>query len=356
LTLRPKVFSEAGFSIGRDSSPSEGGRYSGSLKARASTRKPLPASAIIRWWLTFSASTAGSQTTFLLGDEHAVLASATTTGSNIVRVGETEARKALQRGIREVCAAAGIKASEIPVICAGVAGAARDEVRKQIVDTLAELVTARIEIVGDMVIAHEAALEGSPGIVVLAGTGSMAYACDAFGRTARAGGWGYAISDEGSGHWIGVQAVAAVVRAHDSGDRTQLHDRIFQRWGLPSFEELVSHGNASPTADFSALFPDVLAAARAGDADAGKVLARAGAELAGLAAVVFRELWNWDDEVRVALAGGVLENSPQVRDSFESELKPLILRAKIELSTRKAVEAALTRARKLANRSELFSP
>lgn len=293
----------------------------------------------------------GSRTTFLLGDERTTLASVNSGGSNIVRLGETQARNALQQGIREICTAAGIKPSQVSAICAGAAGAARDEVRKRITDILAELVTAKIEVVGDMVIAHEAALQGGPGIVVLAGTGSMAYGRDASGRTARAGGWGYAISDEGSGHWIGVQAVAAVAKAHESGKETLLRDGILRRWDIASVEELVSRANASPPPNFAALSLDVLAAADAGDSDAREILARAGADLAALAGVVFHRLWNRDDEVRVALAGGIVENSSQVRDSLEAELKTLIPRAKIELSTRKPVEAALARARRLANRS-----
>ena len=83
-----------------------------------------------------------------------------------------------------------------------------------------------IEVVGDMVIALEAAFGGDPGVIVIAGTGSIAYGRNSKGQTARAGGWGFAISDEGSGQWIGRAAVAATVRALDLGRRRGIK-RIF---------------------------------------------------------------------------------------------------------------------------------
>ncbi len=288
----------------------------------------------------------GSKTTCVLGDEENIVAAAVSGPSNIVRVGETQARESLRLGIGEVCRQAGITPSQISAICAGMAGAAREEVRQQVAAILATLTPAAIEIVGDMVIAYEAALGAEPGILVLAGTGSMAYGRDAAGRTARAGGWGYAISDEGSGHWIGVQGVAAVTRALDADTATQLSDRVLRRWGLSSCDQLMSLANASPPPDFSLLFPDVLAAAEAGDVAAQQILRRAGVELASLARTVFDRLWKDNDPVAIALMGGVLEHSQQARESLQSELARSVPNAEVTFSTRSPAEAALVRARK----------
>lgn len=290
----------------------------------------------------------GSKTTCVLGDNKSVLASVTVGGSNIVRLGESEARNALKQGVREVCREAAIKPTQLTAICAGIAGAAREDITKQATGILAKLASAQIEVVGDMVIAHEAALGGAAGIAVIAGTGSIAYGRHASGRTARAGGWGYAISDEGSGHWIGVQAVAAVTHALDSGSYTKLSDRILRHWGVRSYDDLICRANTSPLPDFAGLFSPVVAAAEAGDPYAHDVLARAGVELAGLAELVFRRLWKAADEVDVALAGGVFENSAEVRESFRREMKRSISQAQVSLSTRNAAEGALALARKLA--------
>ena len=290
----------------------------------------------------------GSKTTCVLGDEQRVLASVTVGGSNIVRLGKSEARSALQKGVRGVCREASIKPAQVTSICAGIAGAEREEIRKQLAEILAKLALARTEVVGDMVIAHEAALGGAPGIVVVAGTGSIAYGRHTLGCTARAGGWGYAISDEGSGYWIGVQAVAAVTHALDSGSYTKLSDRILEHWGIRSYDDLICRANTSPLPDFAGLFPVVLAAAQAGDSYAHDIFTRAGVELAGLAKVIFRRLWKTGEEVDLALTGGVFQNSVEVRASFRRELQSAIPQAQISLSTRNAAEGALALARKIA--------
>lgn len=290
----------------------------------------------------------GSKTTFVLGDEQEVLASVTVGGSNIVRRGVGEARTVLRQGVCEVCVKAAIKPAQIVAICAGIAGASREDVREQVTGILAKLASAQIEVVGDMVIAHQAALGDEPGIVTVAGTGSIAYGRHPSGRTARAGGWGYVISDEGSGHWIGVQAVAAVTHALDSGSYTKLSDRILEHWGVRSYDDLICRANRSPMPDFAGLFSAVVAAAQAGDSHAHDILARAGVELAALAEVVFRRQWQAGEELKVALAGGVFQNSIEVRASFRRELQESIPQGRVSLSTRSAAEGALALARKMA--------
>ena len=157
----------------------------------------------------------GSKTSSLIGDENSILGRGTAAGSNVVRVGEVPTREALAAAIRQACGAAHIVPAQITRTCIGVAGAARPQISQTIQRLLTELVPGEIEVVGDMVIALEAAFDDGPGVIVIAGTGSIAYGRNASGQTARAGGWGFAISDEGSGHWIGRAAVAAVLRACD---------------------------------------------------------------------------------------------------------------------------------------------
>ncbi len=83
-------------------------------------------------------------------------------------------------------------------------------------------------------IALEAAFGSGPGVIVIAGTGSIAYGRNAEGQTARAGGWGFAISDEGSGHWIGRTAVAAAIGAwdEDPGQNVPLIEVLLKSWRL----------------------------------------------------------------------------------------------------------------------------
>src|SRR5208282_5946618 len=124
----------------------------------------------------------------------------------------------------------------IRAICIGAAGAARPEIAAKIRSILAELTPeiahANIEIVGDTVIALEAAFGAGPGVIAIAGTGSIVYGRDAAARTARAGGWGFAISDEGSGHWIGRRSISAILSARDQGLETKLTSLVLQAWKL----------------------------------------------------------------------------------------------------------------------------
>ncbi len=171
----------------------------------------------------------------------------------------------------------------------------RPEISEPVRHFLAELVAGEIEIVGDMVIALEAAFGSGPGVIVIAGTGSIAYGRNSDGRTARAGGWGFAISDEGSGHWIGRMAVAAAVHAADADDAEPANQLLLQNlmksWQTKTREQLVVAANATPPPDFAALFPSVLSSADHGDHLAMGVLTQAGAELAGLATTVIARLF-----------------------------------------------------------------
>lgn len=210
----------------------------------------------------------GTKTQCVLGDEHTIIARAMSGGSNIVRLGEPRARESLHSAIDHVCSAAKIASSQIYALCIGAAGAARPEiaakVRRILADILAESST-RIEVVGDSDIALEAAFGAKPGLIVIAGTGSIAYGRSATGQIARAGGWGFAVSDEGSGHWIGREAISAVLNARDQQIETMLSSAILQTWKLTSIEEMVQQANSTPPPDFPRLTPVVLGAADQGD-------------------------------------------------------------------------------------------
>ena len=148
----------------------------------------------------------GSKTTCAVGDESSLLATVAAGPSNITRVGEARARASLHQAVHEACAAAKIDPRQVRRACIGAAGAGREEIAGALRKIMAETLPGEIEVVGDMQIALAAAFGAGPGVIVIAGTGSIAYGRDAQGGTARAGGWGFAISDEGSAHWIGCAA------------------------------------------------------------------------------------------------------------------------------------------------------
>jgi len=316
----------------------------------------------------------GTKTTCAVGDESRLLATATAGPSNIVRVGETQARESLQQSVRQACAAAGITPAQVSHTCVGGAGAARPELAEIVRRSLAEILPTPIDVVGDMQIALEAAFDTGPGVIVNAGTGSFAYGRDQQGTTVRAGGWGFAIGDEGSAHWIGRAAINAVLRAADprpvdfrlsdpkslarreevleseSSQPSSLSAALQKAWGVTSLSDLARAANSIPPPDFAALF---LAVAASQDVLALQVLSSAGRELAQIAATVVHRLFQKSETgpVPVAMTGGVFRHAPLTRGDFCNELRRLDPRVEINPQVVDPVEGALKMARRSAARS-----
>jgi glucosamine kinase len=299
----------------------------------------------------------GSKTSCAVGDARSILATSVAGPSNVTRVEEARARESLHQAIREACAAAKIHPRQIDRACIGVAGVGRDEVADMVRNIVAEVISGEIEVVGDMAIAMEAAFGAGPGVIVIAGTGSIAYGRNAQGITARAGGWGFAISDEGSAHWIGRSVVAALFREVDQdeqrlGAQSAVEGSLLLReleaaWNLRSFEEFVRAANSHP--DFAALFPSILASAEGGNCLAQRVFEQAGGELARLAGTVIRQLFPELDasltRMKVAMVGGVFKHSIRVRECFCNEVRKFDPRVRVNQEVVEPLAGALRIAR-----------
>jgi len=284
--------------------------------------------------------------------------------SNITRVEDMRARESLHQVIREACVKAKIDPRQIDCACIGVAGAGRQEVAGVVRKIVAEVIGGEIDVVGDMAIAMEAAFGAAPGVIVIAGTGSIAYGRNEEGTTARAGGWGFAISDEGSAHWIGRTAVAAVLRAIDQTIESQLakttaeSSSLFRElkslWKLRTLEEFVRTANSSP--DFAALLPAIISTADAGDQLAQHVLVQAGTELSQLAGIVARRLFAKPDSssmlIKLAMVGGVFRHSSIVRKRFSDEVRKFDPRVQVDQEIVEPVAGALQMARQAHAKSK----
>ena len=126
-----------------------------------------------------------TKTSCLAGDEKSVLGSGASGSSNLIRVGEAQARESLTTAIHQACAAARVSPAQIHKTCVGLAGAARPEISSAARRVMLEIVGGEVQIVGDTIIALEAAFGRGPGVVVIAGTGSIAYGRNAAGQTDR---------------------------------------------------------------------------------------------------------------------------------------------------------------------------
>ncbi|HZR27287.1 MAG TPA: BadF/BadG/BcrA/BcrD ATPase family protein [Terriglobales bacterium] len=300
----------------------------------------------------FGIDAGGSKTRCAIGDEHGVLGTAQGSSCKIQRVGEAEARRALHAVVKEAIQAAGVSAEQVERACIGISGASDPKVAEAVRRILGEVISVPIEVVGDVMIALEAAFGGGAGCIVIAGTGSIALGRNERGEFVRAGGWGPAASDEGSGYWIGRAAVAAVLRAYDAGESTALLSGIMDTWALATSEDFLRRASESPTPDFAQLVPAVLNAAEQGDALAREILMRAGAELAELALVVIRRLWPAEQRVRVAIAGGVLQNSALVRQAFVNAMRKVHSEIAVSFGNVESVMGAL----EMARRNQVSNP
>lgn len=193
-------------------------------------------------------------------------------------------------------------------VFAGVAGAGAFEDQRALASALAAdfgLDPANCRVDHDLRIALAGALGGRPGAVLVSGTGSACFGVRTDGRSWKSGGWGAQLDDGGSGHWLGLQALRAVVRAADGrGVESSLTAAVAARTGLSEPRPIIQalSGGALTREAVAALAPDVLAAAESGDRVAEDIVARGAEELAAMVAAVWRAL-DLTNERDAALAG-----------------------------------------------------
>ena len=254
----------------------------------------------------------GSKTVCILADRDGrPLVTARGLGANLQSAGELALETALHGVMEETLGSAGVLPA---AICLGIAGMDRPDdvaVVRRIMSRIGH--KAKILIVNDALIALEAGIGAAPGIVVVAGTGSIAYGRDAGGRAARAGGWGHVLGDEGSGYWLGRHALQAVARAADGrGPATRLGDRILAHFGLSRPQDLVPeiYFRRSQPLAIAALSGLVDACAADGDPVAARILDGAADELVGAAQAVASRLHL--TECPILLAGGVFRTSARL--------------------------------------------
>jgi N-acetylglucosamine kinase-like BadF-type ATPase len=178
-----------------------------------------------------------------------------------------------------------------------------------------------VDVIEDAALLLAAGTPDGWGVAVVAGTGSMAFARGADGRTARSGGWGPLLGDEGSGYAIALAGLRAAARSADGRAQvTPLTDRLLAAYGLTRPQELIGVVyRGGDRAALAALAPVVLEAAAAGDPTAEHIVHDAAGELASATAAAARQL-TLGGAFPVALAGGLLVSSAAYRERFLSAL------------------------------------
>lgn len=221
--------------------------------------------------------------------------------------------------VRSALGAAGRLTGDVLVV--GAAGAGREPERDELQKALrSESVATQVEVTTDIEIALAAAFADGPGIVVSAGTGSVAVGRDRAGKRHRIGGYGWQMGDEGSGYAIGRAALGAVSRAVDGrSPKTGLSDRLLRATRSADFDALVRWAAGASPAEVAALAPHVLAVAAGGDQLAQGIIDYAARELSQLAICLLPRL-DLAPPVRVAVTGGLLGPEQPLRRTLLAKL------------------------------------
>jgi N-acetylglucosamine kinase-like BadF-type ATPase len=294
----------------------------------------------------------GTKTRASIVDGEKTLAYAENGSIKRLRVGAEAAERNLRAVLKDVFEQAG-KVS-IGAASIGVASANMPGVTEWITTVLRDFGVTRAEVVGDEVIALDAAFKGGPGILQIAGTGSNTIGRTPEGSRESAGGWSSRLGDEGSGYWIGLHAVRRALHAHDREEPTRILETVGRIWGTSSIEALVNVGDGTPSPDFAALAPAINELAEEGDAVAAGVLAQAAKDLVNFVLLVrakLRRKHNLTAEVPAAWIGSVIGKARLVREPFFAGLRAAAPEMPVGEKETAGIEGALWRARRLAESS-----
>jgi N-acetylglucosamine kinase-like BadF-type ATPase len=293
----------------------------------------------------------GTKTVALVADaEGRTVGEGRASGANLQTEGELQVEKVLHAVIDQATQG---QSGRPDAVCLGIAGVDRENDARVIREIMHRLgYRANTLIVNDALIALVAGAGANPGVVVISGTGSIAYGVSNRGVAARAGGWGPTLGDEGSGYWIGRRALEAVARDVDGrGPRTQLTPRVLEHFALPRPELLISEIYHQPEGRraIASLGPLVDQARVDADLVATEIMVDAADELARAAASVISRLEMRGERFPILLAGGMLKRSDWLAAEVARRMAEVAPRSEVQQLTNEPVLGAVRLALAAAN-------
>ena len=291
----------------------------------------------------------GSKTHAIVADDQGRTIGETVGPGSAVRPGQAEqSASVIADVVRDALASCDMTHVTPRVLSVGVAGAGREAERQQLWQALVSRdLASELVIHSDFSIALDDAFGDGPGVLLISGTGSVAFGRGPTGVTSRCGGWGPVCGDEGSGAWIGRRALSVVTAAADGREpETALTGAVLTAAQVNETSDLVGWAAAASPAQLASLAPVVLAVAESGDLRANALVSLAVEELVLHARALARQLFG--DEraaLTVALSGGMLSRGTTLRKRLEHRLKSAVPGAQIRtepvVAARGAVRAAL---------------
>jgi glucosamine kinase len=320
------------------------------MSARTPTRQFGPAASRLRTdELVLGVDGGGTKTRAVIVDAGGhVLGDAIAGPSNPLRVGVGPAASAVRDAVERACSDARARRGDIAAAQVGLAGVRRHDLRDRMREALRGLGIRELEVVTDADIALHGATGGEPGLVIIAGTGSICCGANARGQRACAGGWGPLAGDEGSGSWIARRALQAVARATDGrGEKTSLVDSALGYFHVASADD-IALAIYSPTMTnqiIAGFARHVIEAAGDGDDAARAILVEAGRELGAAAVAVVRSLRMERERFQAGYVGGVFTAGELMLKPLRAEMQRVATRATLVRPRLAPAEAAADMAR-----------
>ena len=213
---------------------------------------------------------------------------------------------------------------QISTMYLGLAGAGREDCQNEIRELFEDThFSGKVSVNSDAVAALAGAFGNRPGIILIAGTGSICFGMKEDGSVIRSGGWGYLLGDEGSSYYIGNHAIIAALKDLDGrGEPTKLRQLTKDRYELDSIDQIIPliYQNKIERSVIADLAPVVFKAADEGDPVAQKIIKQTGRELGKLAKAVSGKIDFEDGKVRIALIGGIFSKRDILIDEIRKEL------------------------------------
>lgn len=291
----------------------------------------------------------GSKTHVIIAraDDGSVVAEAEGAGSAVAPGHASESARVIASTVAAALGRVEEADRTLSLVVVGVAGVGRKDERDNLAAALEDLdVAEEVVVETDAEIALEDAFNGGAGIILIAGTGSIAHGRGPTGIRARCGGWGPKLGDEGSGAWIGRRALGVVAAAHDGREApTALTGAILTAAQLNEPEELIPWAAAADAKTLAALAPVVFSAA-ATDPRAKALVDLAAEELVLHVRALSQRLFGDERaDIGVAFAGGLMKKASPLRKRVEHRLKSAVPGAHIRgepiVAARGAIKLAL---------------
>jgi glucosamine kinase len=291
----------------------------------------------------------GSKTHAMVADEQGHIIAETVGPGSAVRPGKAEdSANVIADVVSDALASCEMTHVTPRVLSIGVAGAGREAERQQLWQALVSRdLAAELVIHSDFSVALDDAFGDGPGVLLISGTGSVAFGRGPTGSTARCGGWGPVCGDEGSGAWMGRRALSVVTAAADGREpETALTGAILTAAQINETSDLIGWAADANPAQLASLAPIVLSVADSGDLRANAIVSLVVEELVLHVRALARQLFG--DErasLPIALSGGMLTRGTTLRKRLEHRLKSAVpggqLRTEVVIPARGAVRAAL---------------